>query len=253
MIGKGNGTAQRDLFQVTPDDQWERNADGYELFRTIWRNERVTATPKFRPPLVDAEVLPRPLQPEIRVWHGSATSTESVDLAARYGDPIFSANVTNPVEPYAELVRHYRERWVAHGHRAEDAVVGAGSAGIYVARTSQDARDTYRPVFEAQRALMSSVGVTPVFADIDDFIERSSALVGSPQQVVEKVRRYHEHLGHTILHVSADASGLAQRDHRASLELFQSEVAPVLRREIADPPWPAVDVATAELRDPVGV
>jgi alkanesulfonate monooxygenase SsuD/methylene tetrahydromethanopterin reductase-like flavin-dependent oxidoreductase (luciferase family) len=42
------------------------------------------------------------LQQPIRVWHGSATSRESVDLAARWGDPLFSANVTNPIEPYAD-------------------------------------------------------------------------------------------------------------------------------------------------------
>jgi alkanesulfonate monooxygenase SsuD/methylene tetrahydromethanopterin reductase-like flavin-dependent oxidoreductase (luciferase family) len=48
IIGKGNGTAQRELFNVTPEDQWDRNAESYELFRQIWRNPRVTATPRFR-------------------------------------------------------------------------------------------------------------------------------------------------------------------------------------------------------------
>ncbi|MDH6114623.1 alkanesulfonate monooxygenase SsuD/methylene tetrahydromethanopterin reductase-like flavin-dependent oxidoreductase (luciferase family) [Kitasatospora sp. MAP12-15] len=110
IIGKGNGTAQRELFQVTPDDQWDRNAESYELFRHIWRQDKVTYSPRFRPELTEAEVWPRPLQQPIRVWHGSATSRESVDLAARYGDPLFSANVTNPIEPYAELVRYFRQR-----------------------------------------------------------------------------------------------------------------------------------------------
>jgi alkanesulfonate monooxygenase SsuD/methylene tetrahydromethanopterin reductase-like flavin-dependent oxidoreductase (luciferase family) len=27
IIGKGNGAAQRDLFNITPADQWERNAE----------------------------------------------------------------------------------------------------------------------------------------------------------------------------------------------------------------------------------
>src|SRR6202453_5382717 len=51
IIGKGNGAAQRDLFHVTTDDQWDRNAESYELFRQIWRNGQVTATPRFRPAL----------------------------------------------------------------------------------------------------------------------------------------------------------------------------------------------------------
>ena len=67
---------------------------------------------------------------------------------------------------------------------------------------------------------------------------RSSALIGSPQQVIDKVLRYHEQFGHSVLHLHADAGGLTDSQHRESLELFQAEIAPVLRREIPDPPWP---------------
>ncbi|MFI6761110.1 LLM class flavin-dependent oxidoreductase [Micromonospora sp. NPDC050417] len=237
IIGKGNGAAQRELFHVTPEDQWERNAESYELFRRIWREERVTATPRFRPELREAQVWPRPLQQPIRVWHGSATSRESVDLAARYGDPLFSANVTNPIEPYAELVRYYRQRWVEYGHDPAAAVVGAGTAGYYAAVNSQDAIAAYRPVFEGQLAFQKRLGLDPVFPTLEDFVERSSALIGSPQQIIEKVHRYHEALGHQVIHLHADAGGLSDLQHRRSLELFQSDIAPVLRREIPDPPW----------------
>ena len=239
IIGKGNGSAQRELFHVTPEDQWDRNAEGYELFRMLWRQEKVTWSGQFRPPLVDAEVWPRPLQQPIRVWHGSATSTASVDLAARYGDPLFSANVTNPIEPYAELVRHYRERWEFYGHDPADAVVGAGTAGYYATPKSQDAIDTYRPIFEANRAFQQKMGLPQVFDSVEDFVTRSSALIGSPEQVIDKVHRYHEQMGHTVLHLHADANGLTEAQHRESLELFQQDIAPVLRKDIPDPPWPS--------------
>ena len=237
IIGKGNGAAQRELFRVTPEDQWERNAESYEVFRQIWRNDKVTAATRFRPPLTDAEVWPRPYQRPVRVWHGSATSKESVDLAARYGDPLFSANVTHPVEPYAELIRHYRERWEHYGHDPADVAVGAGSAGLYVAPTSQEAVEAYRPVFESNLEFQRKAGLPVVFETLEDFVERSSALIGSPQQVVDKVHRYHEHFGHSVLHLHADAGGLSDTQHRDSLELFQSAVAPVLRKEIPDPPF----------------
>jgi alkanesulfonate monooxygenase SsuD/methylene tetrahydromethanopterin reductase-like flavin-dependent oxidoreductase (luciferase family) len=237
IIGKGNGSAQRELFRVSPEDQWDRNAESYELFRQIWRHGIITASPRFRPSLDAAEVWPRPLQQPVRVWHGSATSRESVDLAARYGDPLFSANVTNPIEPYAELVRYYRERWLHYGHRTE-AVVGAGTAGYYATRKSQEAIDTYRPIFEGQLAFVKRLGLEPVFPTLEDFIERSSALIGSPDQIIDKVHRYHEQLGHRVLHLHADAGGLTDHQHRQSLELFQSAIAPALRRDIPDPPWP---------------
>ncbi|MER6179827.1 LLM class flavin-dependent oxidoreductase [Streptomyces sp. NPDC001652] len=238
IIGKGNGTAQRELFQVTPEDQWDRNAESYEVFRKIWRQDKVTADTRFRPPLKEAEVWPRPYQRPIRVWHGSATSKESVDLAARYGDPLFSANVTNPIEPYAELIRYYRERWEHYGHHPADIAVGAGTAGLLVTRTSQEALDIYRPLFEANLDFYEKAGLPVVFESLEDFVDRSSALIGSPQQIIDKVHRYHEQFGHSVLHLHADAGGLTDTQHRDSLELFQAEVAPVLRRDIPDPPFP---------------
>jgi len=91
--------------------------------------------------------------------------------------------------------------------------------------------------FAGYLAMQARLGVTPVFPTLEDFIERSSALIGSPAQVIEKVHRYHEQFGHSVLHLHADAGGLTDAQHRASLELFQSDIAPVLRREIPDPPW----------------
>lgn len=236
IIGKGNGAAQAQLFHVTTEDQWQRNREGYELFRLLWESERVTWSGRFRPPLVDAKALPRPLQQRIRIWHGSATSRDSVDLAARHGDPIFSANVSNTVEPYAELVRHYRRRWQEYGHRPGDALVGAGTAGFYVAATSQEAVAAYRPVVEARLTAQRRAGIPVVFDSVDDFVERSSALIGSPAQVIDKVARYHEQLGHEVMHLSADTDGLTAPQQRRSLELFQSEVAPTLRALIPSRP-----------------
>jgi alkanesulfonate monooxygenase SsuD/methylene tetrahydromethanopterin reductase-like flavin-dependent oxidoreductase (luciferase family) len=229
IIGKGNGAAQAQLFHVTADDQWDRNREGYELFRRLWREPKVTWSGQFRPALTDAETWPRPYQSEITVWHGSATSRESVELAAAYGDPLFSANVTNPIEPYAELVDYYRERWAFHGHDRAKARVGAGSAGFYVAPNSQDAIETYRPIFEHRLATFRRLGLEPVFPTLEDAIERSSILVGSPQQVIDKIHRYHARFGHEVMHLHADSDGLSDKQHRAALELFQSDVAPAVR------------------------
>ncbi|WP_280274438.1 LLM class flavin-dependent oxidoreductase [Nocardia wallacei] len=232
IIGKGNGAAQAQLFHVTPDDQWDRNREGYELFRQLWEHDSVTWSGRFRPSLTEAKALPRPLQPRLRIWHGSATSRESVDLAARYGDPLFSANVTYPIEPYAELVQHYRERWAAYGHDPAAALIGAGTAGFHVTRDSRDALERYRPIFEARQAVARKHGLPSVFQTVEDFVDRSSALIGSPAQVLEKVLRYHERFGHEVIHLSADGDGFTDKQHRESLELFQSEVAPALRQRI---------------------
>ncbi|MBW6434666.1 LLM class flavin-dependent oxidoreductase [Actinoplanes hulinensis] len=230
IIGKGNGAAQAQLFHVTVDDQWDRLRESYDLFRRLWREEKVTWEGRYRPSLTDAETWPRPLQQPITVWHGSATSKASVELAAQYGDPLFSANVTNPIEPYAELIDHYRERWAFHGHDPARIRIGAGSAGFYAARTSQEALDAYRPVYQQRLDAFRKVGVEPVFPTLEDAVERSSILVGSPQQIIDKVHRYHERFGHEVTHLSADTEGLTEKQNRASLELFASDIAPVLRQ-----------------------
>src|SRR5580698_8653878 len=49
IIGKGNGAAQRGLFQVTPEDQWDRNAESYEVFRRLWRDNTISYQTRFRP------------------------------------------------------------------------------------------------------------------------------------------------------------------------------------------------------------
>jgi alkanesulfonate monooxygenase SsuD/methylene tetrahydromethanopterin reductase-like flavin-dependent oxidoreductase (luciferase family) len=236
IIGKGNGAAQARLFSVTTEDQWDRNAEGYELFRRLWREERTTWSGRFRPALQDAETWPPPRQQPVRVWHGSATSRDSVELAARYGDPVFSANVTHPVEPYAELIAHYRERWAAHGHHPADALVGAGTAAFHLAPTSQQAVEEFRPAFAARLEAAQRFGLPVVFATVEDFVERSSALVGSPEQVVDKVLRYQAVLGHEVLHLHLDGDGLTPRRQREMLEAFQAEVAPALRAAVPSRP-----------------
>lgn len=141
------------------------------------------------------------------MWHGSATSRESVDLAAKWGDPLFSANVTNPIDPSAELIRYYRQRWEFYKHDPAAAIVGASTAGFSTARTSQEALEVYRPIFEGRLALQRSPGLDAVSPTLEDFVERSSALIGSPQQIIDKVHHYHERFGHQVLNLRADGDG----------------------------------------------
>jgi alkanesulfonate monooxygenase SsuD/methylene tetrahydromethanopterin reductase-like flavin-dependent oxidoreductase (luciferase family) len=250
IIGKGNGPEQAELFGLTREQQWETTNENYRLLHRLWTEEHVSWSGPRRPPLDGVVTLPRPLQRPPRVWHGSATSEASVDLAAEFGDPLFSANVTNPIEPYAALVRYYRERWEHWGHDPADAYVGAGTAGFYSTPSSQEAIETYRPIFEARAAFGRQIGVEPVFTSIEDFVERSSALIGSPEQIIDKVHRYHLQLGHSVMHISSDPEGLTATQHRDSLELFQSSIAPELRRTIPDPPWPAVTSAATSTTKP---
>jgi alkanesulfonate monooxygenase SsuD/methylene tetrahydromethanopterin reductase-like flavin-dependent oxidoreductase (luciferase family) len=246
VIGKGNGPEQIELFGVPREQAWITLEENYRLLRRLWTEEKVSwAPPEGKPtirqvPLNEVTVYPRPLQRPPRIWHGSATHEGSVELAAEFGDPVFSANVSNPVDRYAELVRHYRKHWEDLGREPGDAVVGAGTAGFFVAKNSQDAIEKFRPVYESlakalRTANHSLPGTSTIWDSYAVFLERSSALVGSPQQVIDKVHRYYDALGQTVLTVGGHERGLTRTEWIDALELFQSDVAPELRRTIPSP------------------
>nr|BFE72196.1 hypothetical protein GCM10020092_054970 [Actinoplanes digitatis] len=50
------------------------------------------------------------------------------------------------------------------------------------------------------------------------------------------MHRYHAEFGHEVMHLHADGDGLTEKQHRATLELFQSDIAPVLRRSLPSRP-----------------
>lgn len=243
IIGKGNDPVQNRLFGYELDDQWRLNREKYELLRRLLTEEGVTWSGSFRPPLTDATTLPRPYQQPIPVWHGSASSTESTELAARFGEPLFSANAFHPTKKYTQLAAHYRERLAAYGHDPACGIVGVGSGGLHVAERSQDAIEAFRPYY---RAFLQTPGARhndPEFTDVEEAIERGPLLVGSPQQVVEKLHRWDEEFGGVeVLQVGIEGIGLPEAAHKASLELFLDRAAPVLREELPSRVWPDTEV-----------
>ncbi|MFJ4186954.1 LLM class flavin-dependent oxidoreductase [Kitasatospora sp. NPDC089509] len=230
IIGKGNDPRHSGLFGLPEERQWEALAENYALLRRLWREEKVTWQGSTRPPLTEATVWPRPLQEPIPVWHGSATSTGSTDLAARFGDPLFSANSFHSLAKYRALVEHYRERWEHYGRDPKEARVGASFGGLYVAKRSQDAVEGFRPYWDAMFNSAAGRHNNSPFGSLEDALEEGSALVGSPQQVVEKIHRYHEAFGNEVVGIGVDA--LTEGAQREQLELFAEEVAPVIRREL---------------------
>lgn len=225
---------------MTPDDQWDRLRENYEAFRALWNETKVNWTGRFRPPLVDVTALPRPGRRGLRIWHGANTNLESADFAARHGDPLFTSIGTAAVGRYLESVRYYRERFAFYGHDPDGALVGVGTGGFLAASTSQEAVRKFTPVFERrlaynrryEHAAIDRLGI----ATVEDFITKTSALVGSPQQVIDILLAQYETFQHDLVHIHVDAEALTPEDYRATLEIFATEIAPVIRRELPNKP-----------------
>ncbi len=247
VIGKGNEVLQYPLLGLDITKQYEYLQENYELLRLLLSQEDVTWEGVHRHRLENATTLPRPFAGPFRIWHGSATSQFAVDLAARYGDPIVSANALQPRENYQVLIDRYREQYEAHGHDPAYAFVGSGSGGLYLADTTEEAIEQFRPIFEGQIAAQrrrgygpEHVGVGNSFETVEDAVERGPALVGSPERVAEKILDYHSSYGHDLQSVSVNH--LLPLDHQADvLRRFAEEVIPVVKAEVSTTLWSESD------------
>src|SRR3954454_9907635 len=159
VIGKGNEDRHFPLFGLELAHQYDYLEENYELLKRLLGEEHVDWQGTFHAPLTDATTLPRPYDGPFRIWHGSATSTVSVDLAARHGDPIVSANALQPRESYKVLIDRYREQLEVHGFDPSVGYVGSGSGGLFLADTTEQATEEYRAVYEGFAARMAARNV----------------------------------------------------------------------------------------------
>jgi alkanesulfonate monooxygenase SsuD/methylene tetrahydromethanopterin reductase-like flavin-dependent oxidoreductase (luciferase family) len=241
VIGKGNELRQLPMFGVEQGQQWEQLAEKYELLRRLWREEKVTWNGRFRSPLNEVTSQPRPFAGAPRVWHGSATTRTSAALAARWGDPLFSANAIQPRANYAVLIDYYREEYERHGHDPRHAYVAAGAGFLYLADTTQEARDRFGPTYEQMVAFFNKPGNhTPgndmTFHSIDHAIAEGPVLVGSPQQVIDKILWWHEAFGQSLQSFSLPTM-IPHEQQLEMLERLATEVIPVVRKAAPETLW----------------
>jgi alkanesulfonate monooxygenase SsuD/methylene tetrahydromethanopterin reductase-like flavin-dependent oxidoreductase (luciferase family) len=243
VIGKGNEVLQYPLFGLDLADQWDLLAEKYGLLRRLWREEGVTWSGRFRTPLTDpTTTTPRPFDGPPRIWHGSATTLASAALAAKWGDPLFTANAIQPRENYHVLIRHYREEYERHGHDPNQQYVGSGSGagGVFIADTTQEAIRQFGPVYEALTAKRNVPGNNSPFRDIQHAVAEGPALVGSPGQVIDKILSYHSLYGHDLQSISLPTT-LPFGQQLDILERFALEVVPAVRAAAPTTLWEAAD------------
>lgn len=243
VVGKGNEDRHFGMFGLELARQYEYMAENYELLRRLLRSEHVDWAGTHHADLHDVTTFPRPFAGPFRIWHGSATSTASVDLAAKWGDPLFSANALQPREAYLVLVERYREKLAEHGHDPAVGYVGSGSGGLFLADTDEDAIAQYRPIYEAMAAKLAAKhagdtrrGKTMSFTTIEDAVAHGPALVGTPERVAEKILDYHKSYRHDLQSVSINPV-LPYPQQQEVLARFAEEVIPLVRREVSTTLW----------------
>jgi alkanesulfonate monooxygenase SsuD/methylene tetrahydromethanopterin reductase-like flavin-dependent oxidoreductase (luciferase family) len=253
VIGKGNEVLQYPLFGLDLADQWDLLAEKYALLRRLWREEDVTWSGRFRPALTEKpppRPAPTPVPP--RIWHGSATTLTSAALAAKWGDPLFTANAIQPRENYQVLIEHYGKS------TSGTATIPGSSTSARAAAPAACSLPTPRRRPSASTA-RSTKGLTAnrnvpgnnsPFRDIEHAVAEGPALVGSPEQVIDKILSYHELYGHDLQSISLPTT-LPFEQQLEILERFALEVIPAVRASAPTTLWESADpLAAAVLREP---
>lgn len=235
MIGKGNDPRHYPLFGIKEEEQWASLAERYDLLKRLWTEENVSWEGTYRPPLFNVTTEPRPFQKQIPIWHGSASSPLSTELAAKNGEPIFSSNAFHPLGKYKELIDHYRERLEYYGYDSNKAIVGAGAGSLYLANTTEDAIKRFRPYYDIQMNSDAAKHNQSPFKNLEEHIQHGSALIGSVDLVIEKILKLNQAFGHQVQAIGV--GGLSNEEQYEQLERFATEVIPVLRRELPSSVW----------------
>ncbi len=232
IAGRGVFTESFPLFGRSLDDQDALFAETLDLLLKLNDSDRITWQGRFRSPLQDAAVAPRPVS-SLPVWIGTGGTPQSVVRAGLLGLPLALANISVPPARFAPLIAQYRETGIGAGHDASALKVGI-SSHLHVARTSQQAMDDFFPHYAAYFGAHSpSQYRTRVIAraDYDQLAAPDGALfVGSPQQIIDKILYEHELFGHQRFMAQIDIGALPFAKVAAVIELLATEVAPVIRR-----------------------
>jgi len=233
MAGRGAlGDAHR-LFALEMEDYDSAFEEKLRLLLALRAGSPVTWTGRFRAPVRAEVVLPRPMQDLLPVWLGVGGTPASVVRAAELGLPLTLGSVGGTAAQFRPLVQLYAEAKAYFGQ--PDLPVAMTMHG-FVADTSQRAGDIYFPadavLFNTAGASRGVSGVTA--ADIAAKNGPGSMYaVGSPQQVIDKLLHQHEVLGHRRLMLQMGVGPIAHADIMRAIELLGTEVAPVVRAEVA--------------------
>jgi probable LLM family oxidoreductase len=236
IAGRGVFTESFPLFGYDLGDQDELFAEKLDLLLKLNAAERVTWQGRFRPALRDAPIPPRPLQAQLPIWVGTGGTKNSVVRAGTLGLPLAFANIGLPPAQLAPLADLYRRTGIEAGHQAADLKVAVASH-LHVAKSSQDAMDTFYPHYAAyfRNHTPSQYRAREISRDAyEQLAGRDGPLfVGSPQQIVDKILHEYELFGHQRFLAQIDIGGLPYAKVAQVIELIASDVMPVVQRATA--------------------
>ncbi len=233
MAGRGSFIESFSLFGHDLGEYDELFAEKLDLLLAVRDNERVTWQGKHRAPLENAIVWPRPVQNPLPVWIAVGGSPESVVRAATLGLPLTLAIIGGQTARFGPFVDLYRHTWAETGHAGEPRV--AINTHAFVAPTRREADEAFAgPYVAVMNRIGRERGWPPSGKpEYEALVSPSGPLaLGSPEDVAAKIVSVHELFRpeRYLAHMSIGA--VSHRDVMRAIELFGTEVAPLVEREL---------------------
>jgi probable LLM family oxidoreductase len=233
MAGRGSFIESFPLFGYALDDYDTLFAEKLELLLRIRESTNVSWSGTTRAAIDDRGVYPRPQQEELPIWVAVGGTPESAVRAGALGLPMALAIIGGMPERFAPFAEIHRRAAIEAGHAPPP--LGINSHG-FIADTSQRAADeSFGPVSTVMDRIGRERGWPPMSRDDFDRARtlRGANFVGSPQEVIEKILFQHEIFGHQRTLLQFTVGPMPHASVMRSIELFGTEVAPVVRRETA--------------------
>lgn len=234
MAGRGSFIESFPLFGYNLNDYNDLFKEKLELLLKINENEVVSWNGKHRPSIQHLGVYPRAKQESLPIWLAAGGTSASAVRAATLGIPLMLAIIGGRPEQFVPFVNLYRETAAKAGRDLSTLQLGVNNH-MYIGEDSQKAGDDFYPYYAA---MMNRVGRDrgwpPLTREQFDY-SRSAAgalMVGSVQQVIDKILYEHELFGNTRFLAQASVGNVPHKLTMKSIELFGTKVAPVVRKAI---------------------
>jgi probable LLM family oxidoreductase len=235
MAGRGSFIESFPLFGYDLKDYDELYAEKLDLLLRLRDDVHVSWAGRHRAPLDNAGVWPRPVQEQLPVWVAVGGSPQSIVRAGTLGLPLVLAIIGGQPERFVPLVDLYREAAQAAGHDPEQTRVAINTHAFAGATSPQADAAFAAPYLAMMNRIGRERGWPPSGRAEYEALRspRGAVAAGSPEQVAEKILFEHELFGHQRYIGQMSVGAVDHRDVLRSMELFGTEVAPLVRAEVA--------------------
>lgn len=230
LVGRGSFIESFPLFGYSLSDYDALFSEKLDLLLEIRDNEQVTWSGRFRSPLQDQVIYPRPAQDPFPIWVGVGGSPESIVRAASRGLPVALAIIGGSPDRFAVFADLHRRTLAESGHDPALAPLAVHAHG-YIADSDEEAADEYYNSYAvAMTQLGRERGWGPMTREQFEMMRSpdGSLVLGDVETVAAKILRMRDVLGiqRFMLHVSVGT--LAHEKVLRAIELLGREVAPIV-------------------------